>query len=88
MCEAICAGLQLPKRLKHFHFWCIQSDESRRGFSSDSGRVARSPAILRLEETRGFYGTVTTTFPTCAFDSRYLYASTVWANGKVFAIFG
>jgi hypothetical protein len=54
-------------------------------FSTSQRTCDRSSPLKRK---CGHYGTVTTIFPTCVFDSRYLYASTVWANGKVFAIFG
>lgn len=32
--------------------------------------------------------TVTTIFPTCWFDSRYRWASTIWSSGNVFAMIG
>src|SRR6266851_4260338 len=66
-------SLAFARRTIHFRQWTNR----RRHFRSADDSSMQSG-----------YGTVTTTFPTCAFDSRYLYASTVCANGKVFAIFG
>jgi hypothetical protein len=41
-------GYALLGRLQHFHFWCLQSDHTERGFSSKKA-VLRCPALFRVE---------------------------------------
>ncbi len=34
--------------LQHFHFWCLQSDQTQRGFSSRKAAL-RCPVLFRVE---------------------------------------
>ena len=42
------ARLALSQQLQHFHFWCLQSDRTRRGFSSRKDAL-RCPVLFRVE---------------------------------------
>src|SRR5262249_46102706 len=46
------------------------------------------PAAYRLHDSVGRHHTVTTTFPTCWFDSRQRWASTIWSRGNFLAMSG
>ncbi len=38
----------LPQRLQHFHFWCLQSNDSHGGFSSRKAALRRT-LLCRVE---------------------------------------
>ena len=46
--EAAKSKLLVAPRLQHFHFWCLQSDRTQRGFSSRKDAL-RCSVLFRVE---------------------------------------